>query len=826
VRIIILRDNMVRLDRITMQGFKSFAPKTTIPFPTGFNIIAGPNGSGKSNVIDALMFVLGTSSARSIRAQKLQNLLFNGAKDRKPADFCEVSLYLNNADKKIPDYEEEVKVMRRVNRSGVSIYKINGKTVTRSKVLDVLANANLSPEGFNIIMQGDVAHIIEMSNLERRAIIDDIAGIREFDEKKEKATHELEKVENMVRENMIVMAEKQRIVVRYKDEKENAEKYRKLDEQLKKTRASLAHKKLVDVEKKMIEIDKDVENHAKEFDENDKKFLEIEKILEKEEKIIKLLGDEIIKKSRDYQIMRKIDSLKTDILRKKDKIDLNEREIQRMRSFIGERAVPIKTIVDLKKDGVHGTVSNIVTIPKKYSIAMEVAIGRHINDIVVGTTQTAIDCINYLKEKKVGRARFLPLDKIKGRLKKPKEKTGIIGHALDLIKYESKYKDVFEYILGDTLVVSKIEDAKKIDGFRVVTLDGDLKEKSGAIIGGFYAKASDLRDRAKGFDVATTKKLEEENKTIETEVKKLEAELTDLKGKEEEESEEVKNMQEERDTKEGEIEKMRKERREIFEKRTLLQNALGKRRVEKAHLEATRDNLKLEFNEYKEIKEYFDLPVEKLQENISRLVGEINKIGPVNMKAIEEFDTIKVEFEELKKKLDKLLEEKEAVTKILNDVEKRRYAKFSDTLSQISKNFSKVFNDMTSGTGNLRLEEENNIESGLVIEASLPGKGMLNLDSISGGEKTLTSLSFLFAVMEQRASPFYVLDEVDAALDKVNTKKITNMIKKYSAENKQFIVITHNDITIAEADKVFGVSMEDGVSKVFGIELPKREGRG
>src|SRR3972149_9821029 len=140
---------MVRLDRITMQGFKSFATRVTIPFPAGFNAICGPNGSGKSNVIDALLFVLGTTSAKSIRAQKLQNLIFNGAKDKKPADFCEVSIYVDNSDGKIPG-EKEMKVTRRVTRSGISIYKLNGRTVTRSKILDVLSYANLSSEGYNI----------------------------------------------------------------------------------------------------------------------------------------------------------------------------------------------------------------------------------------------------------------------------------------------------------------------------------------------------------------------------------------------------------------------------------------------------------------------------------------------------------------------------------------------------------------------------------------------------------------------------------------------------------------------------------------------------
>jgi len=175
--------------------------------------------------------VLGTSSARMIRANRLQNLLFNGAKDKKPADYCEVTMYLQN-DGKLPGYEQEIKITRRVTRSGITIYKLNGKTVTRAKILDLLLSIGLSPDGYNIILQGDVTRIIEMNPKERRGIIDEIAGITEFDEKKEKSMREMEKVDLRVRENMIIVTEKQRLIQRLKAEKENAEKYQTLAEQL------------------------------------------------------------------------------------------------------------------------------------------------------------------------------------------------------------------------------------------------------------------------------------------------------------------------------------------------------------------------------------------------------------------------------------------------------------------------------------------------------------------------------------------------------------------------------------------------------------------
>lgn len=807
---------MVRLERLTVQGFKSFASKITIPFPTGFNIVAGPNGSGKSNVIDAITFVLGTASARTIRAQKMQNLLFNGAKDKKPAEYCEVSMYFDNKDGKIPGESEEVKISRRLNRSGVSMYKINGKTVTRTRVLDVLANIGLSPEGYNIIMQGDVARIIEMSSVERRGIIDEIAGISEFDEKREKAQKEFEKVENMVRENMIVIAEKQRLVHRLREEKANAEKFEKLNKELRKSRASLFRKKLANCESGTEKLDEYMKKELEEFRKSEQDFEETEKDVDELEKKFKNIGQEMVKKSSSYDALREIDKLRTEIVRKRDRLQLNEREIERLRSFSSAKSESVKSVLSLHKQGVYGTVESLVSTDKEYSTAIEVGIGSHADDIVTKTDDVAIECIRYLKQNRIGIARLLPINKLRGKRKDAGVYSGqIIGHALDLIKFENKFKPVFEHVLGNVLIVDQIEDAKDIEGFKCVSLDGDFKESSGAMSGGFYRKkkAFEVHDELVALD--------KEKTVLEKELKELEEKLQKIKPVHVEEGEDVKNLRKDMEDIETQLLAARKTRKDTFEKRLVLQNSISKKRVELAKIEAEKNNVLLEMEEYKDVKEFFtSLSIEELQEKTRSTVIEINKIGPVNMKALEDFEVMNIEFEELHKKLGRLLEEKEAVLKIVLDVESRRREKFNETLDEIAKNFGKVFHDMTGGHGALRLEDPQSIETGLIIEADLPGKGLLSLDSISGGEKTLTSLSFLFAIMEHYSSPFYVLDEIDAALDKANTKKITDMIKKYSSQ-RQFICITHNDITIQEGDKIFGVTMEDGISKVFGIEMPR-----
>ena len=159
----------------------------------------------------------------------------------------------------------------------------------------------------------------------------------------------------------------------------------------------------------------------------------------------------------------------------------------------------------------------------------------------------------------------------------------------------------------------------------------------------------------------------------------------------------------------------------------------------------------------------------------------------------------------------------------VNRIEEKRKETFMHTMNSISKHFKEVYSELTNGEAELELEN-GDIESGLLIKAQPPGKKLLHIDSMSGGEKTLTAFAFLFAIQRHKPTPFYIFDEADAALDKINTKRITDLIKKQS-KLAQFIVISHNDILVREADQIYGVSMEDGESKIIGIELPEEASR-
>ncbi|PIN71883.1 chromosome segregation protein SMC, partial [Candidatus Woesearchaeota archaeon CG10_big_fil_rev_8_21_14_0_10_47_5] len=196
---------MTLIQKLVLSGFKSFARKTEIDFSQGFNVVLGPNGSGKSNIIDAVCFVLGRISSKGMRADKAAHLIYNGGKSREPAKKAEVSIFFDNSKGIFPTHEQTVKLTRTVKESGQSSYRINDKRVTRQQLVDMLASAKIDPNGYNIILQGDIVRFVEMTSIERRQVIEEIAGISVYEDKKRKALAELDKVGEKLREAAILL---------------------------------------------------------------------------------------------------------------------------------------------------------------------------------------------------------------------------------------------------------------------------------------------------------------------------------------------------------------------------------------------------------------------------------------------------------------------------------------------------------------------------------------------------------------------------------------------------------------------------------------------
>lgn len=824
-----------RITRLTLQGFKSFKKRISIPIFPGFNVFCGPNGVGKSNILDAVSFVIGSASTKSMRAGKLNELIYHGSKGTTGSDLASVTLWLDNSDNLFNMDSKEISVKRKVNKNGVSTYKINEKTTTREKILELLSSARIYPDGFNIIMQGDITKVIEMTPQERREIIDEVSGISQYNDKKEKAQRDLNKVGEKLKEVEIILTERLERLQELETDRNTAMRYKELTSKLEILEASLAHKRF-ETEKTRFE---NVEQEIKESDEQMKtledEVLKLEQDIEDLEKNREEISEKVFVRSKEAGIREEIEEIKNKIIRNKDKIESDEREIERLNDMLDKlRSLSdtsytlkrsVKEIIGTGKSGIFGTIKDLIRIPKDLEIAIDSSSGHKLQNVVVDSSQTAISCINFLKDGKLGRATFLPLNKIRAGKFNEKEllkRPGVVGVLSDLIKYDIKYDAAVKHVFGSTLVVENLGVARDIGigKIRMVTLDGDLSERSGAMIGGFYKKKVDLSSDEIDKYEQNKNDLEEEINFLRIEIGQLNQKMDKLREVKEEEAQEVLDLEQERNKIDKNLEKMKVDKNKKFEERLSLQNKINRLKIKSAKTEAEMKNWEIEAEKFKKEIEYVDENPEKMGEEIGLIKNTLDTFGLVNMKAIDEYDKFKVEFDKLKTKYDKISDEKNAIENMMNKIEEKRREVFYTCLREINTNFKQLFREITNGVGTIDLENPTDIETGLIIQASPGGKKLLNMDAMSGGEKTLTALAFLFAIQKHKPAPFYVLDEVDAALDKVNTKKIARMIKKLS-ENDQFIVITHNDYTIKQGNRIYGISLENGESKILGLELPE-----
>ncbi len=337
---------MTRIKRMVIKGFKSFGNKTSLIFGDKFNCVLGPNGSGKSNIMDALCFVLGKGSAKGLRAEKAANLIYNGGKKNKAAKEGEVDIYFDNKNKVFPIDSEEIKITRIKKPTGQSVYKINDKKRTRQEVLELLSRANIDPDGYNIILQGDITRIVEMSSIERREIIEDIAGIGAYEDKKNKALKELEKVNEKIAEAEIILSERETYLKDLKKDYNQALKYKELNDRIMQSKATYLSMQIKKKNEKKETIERQIEKKKDEIKKTSEKIEKLRKEADEKRKEIEEINKEIEEKGEKEQlkIMKDVERLKVDVASNKTRISSHENEVQRL---------------EARKNSLHSTISEI-----------------------------------------------------------------------------------------------------------------------------------------------------------------------------------------------------------------------------------------------------------------------------------------------------------------------------------------------------------------------------------------------------------------------------------------------------------------------------------
>ncbi len=325
---------MAIIKSLTLEGFKSFAKYTQFLFSPKFNVILGPNGSGKSNVTEALCFVLGRLGAKSLRAENSANLIYNGGKTKEPAKKAIVSIVFDNSKKEFPVDSDELKITRTVKQNGQSIYQLNGRRVTRQQIIDTLAYAKIDPNGYNIVLQGDINHFVNMSPLERRRIVEEIAGIDSYNAKKDKAVAELERVEGRIKEAEIILAERKNYLKDLKKQYDQALKYKQMKDNIRKNQATYLYLR---IEKKKLEMNSLI-NQMKKVEEDIKSLkVKIEELRKKEKELtdkIKEISQKIETQGEESQVKihKEVEDLKVKLAEANSDIDMKKKELERLKS--------------------------------------------------------------------------------------------------------------------------------------------------------------------------------------------------------------------------------------------------------------------------------------------------------------------------------------------------------------------------------------------------------------------------------------------------------------------------------------------------------------
>ena len=554
--------------------------------------------------------------------------------------------------------------------------------------------------------------------------------------------------------------------------------------------------------------------------------------------------------------------------------------------------------------GIHNTIGKLIEIPERLVVALDVALGNAANYIVVDDDTAAINAIEFLKERKLGRATFFPLSIIKSRyvnkevIDDIKNIHGYIGILSDMLTFDEKYRSIIENQLGQVIVVENANTLNVIGKlinykYRIVSLDGEIQHAGGSITGGTSKKNSmlneknelnKLKDDYNKLNVlinSLTKELENYDKEIaeaeereivldkyvillndelfnkKTSLSRITDEYnnltSELAGMEDLKSnklndhlvdllEQINKTSKDRDIINNDIKRIKREKDDIVDQINTLEknmreansnynsvnNELKNKEVLSGKLEVKLDNLldvlNDEYNltyDYASVSYTLDMDPDLAREKVNNLKRELNSLGNVNLGSIEEYERLSKRYDFLNNQKSDLENSSSELKEIIEQMDDIMVEKFKKSFMDIKDAFADIFKLMfKGGRGELKLSDPDDLlNTGIDIIAIPPGKKINSPVSLSGGEKALTAICLLFAMLRVKPSPFVILDEAEAALDEVNV----DMFGKYLSHekmNSQFIVITHKKRMMEYCDSLYGITMqESGVSKIVSAKL-------
>ena len=854
----------MKFKKLDLIGFKSFFEKTTIIIEKGLTGIVGPNGCGKSNIVEAMRWCMGETSAKSMRGSGMEDVIFSGTANKTAKNIAEVSLTLDNSDKDGPLQFREldiINVKRRIEKDKGSRYFINDKEMRARDIQTLFADLSTGAHSPSMISQGRIGALVTAKPTDRRAVLEEAAGISGIHVRRHESELRLNSAENNLKKADELRRQQEKQLENLKKQAVEAYKYKSILEEVKKIEAGLYYIKLIEIEKE-IELTKEI---------TDKSDVEISGItieinhknnlVEEANQKLKPLRD------KNIEILSKLQRLNLEFQNledeeKRTKTDKDrllksqntlEKDTEREKNIILESQSNEKRLAE-EKNVLIDTESKYYDLEKKTENDLQVVTGelKKEQDILEEITknltlnrqeknfisylnninQSLENAQNQLDNNENHKAR----DTINNVVISIKDKT----NTLKSTATENKINQITELTNKIKLVQEKYASALskhqsiKTDTIkrreRIKNIDTEIQnwknlkfnsEKMSKELGTRMDKIkAELDNISKLPEIIAVKKGQLMQNISDTESKKQE--LSDGLFSAEEGHQKVN-----KELKAFEQKMMSARENKARSGATLegLQNR------KKDIINALKNNLNIDEKnlfDSSDLKNTENLPnVVEQEDKLDAKKNERERLGAVNLRADEETKQYKITINKMEEDREDLVSAISKLRSSINELNQKGRERLLDAFEKVNRKFNDVYTKLfNGGIAKLELiESDDPLDAGLEMLASPPGKRLQSITLLSGGEQALTALSLIFAVFLTNPSPICVLDEVDAPLDDANVTRFCALLDELTKITEtKFIIITHHALTMSKMDRLYGITMpEKGVSQLVSVDLQKAE---
>jgi chromosome segregation protein len=865
------------LKSIVVNGFKSFAERVNIDLSNKVNVVVGPNGSGKSNVVDAISWVLGTQSPGALRTNKMEDVIFAGTEKLSEKGFAEVYLnFVVDADKF--NGSEEISIGRKLYRDGASEYFMNGLNCRLLDIQEFLSDLGIGKQQHTIISQGQIAEILNSKPEDHRITIEEAAGILPFKLKKDKALRRIESGDKEIKRAKDVLREINKQLKPLKIQAEQAQAHESLNVSLleHKTNLNMLKYTIFDNKEKDISIQLDeitnkLKNVVSATEDAKKLKSNLTSELGQGVSISSLFKDYSNKLSTKSEQVKSVAQIATERLDNLERESI--REEQRLSDLQNKVLANTLTINDLsnklitRKDTLTDLNQNLESLNKQInennknqSASLEVneAILEkdldYLKDIVSKlevnlsaseetfnkwqqdkeSTKSLLEKHNSLISNKFTlKSSFSKVRKnINSIIDREVDTTKI---NLDVLKLEYNKKldilnskiDQQNIISNNTSYKEELKNQEVSLRAKLKSLEDDITSRSNQLVSAaeqikfltnensdlqltideiHYAPDTDYKNELENIIAESTKLIQILNTSSESMLSQ--ADLYEQKhGNKNSKISEL----------DHEIESLNKTYISLNDEKSNLSIQKAEYSSEKAHHYSTLVNMYgIEMRQI----QGFDPELHnqnEMENDIRSIEEQIEKIGVVNYLAKTDYEQLDARHQEISVSIEDLTSSKKELLLHIKEIEDEIEFRIDSSFNSISVHFAEIFEQLfPGGKGSLELtNKENLLETGIEINVQPKGKKVKKLSLLSGGERSLAAIAFLFAIFKSFPSPFYILDEVEAALDDANLHRMINLLN-YVKDDAQFIIVTHQQQTMHAGDILYGVTMEPGSgSRIF-----------